>query len=91
MEVSSLTCLNPRQGLGAFNIDPREPKNGQKWPKMLQNGSKSSFVGLDGSNRLKLPVKQLNSMGASSMTYFKKVRKGWPPRISPGGPNIFQK
>ena len=59
MGASSLTCLNPWQGLGAPNLDPGGPKNAQKWLKMLQNVSKSSFVGPDGSKRFKLPEKQL--------------------------------
>ena len=72
-----MTCLNPWQGLGAPNIDPGGPKNSKTWPKMLQNDSKSSFVGPGPSKMLKLPGKKLN--------------RGVSPRISSGGPKICQK
>ena len=68
MGASSLTCLNPWQRLGVSKIDSRGHKNGQKWPKMLQNGSNNSFVGPDRSKWFKL--------------FKKKVRQGWVPQES---------
>ena len=73
MGASSLTCLNPWQGLGAPKIDPGGPKNGQKWPKMLQNGSKSSFEGSDGSKRFKLHGKQLKQYGGIQPDLFEPM------------------
>ena len=54
MGAFSLTCLNPWLRLGAPKIDPRAPKNGKKWPKKPQNGSKSSFVGPDGAKQVQV-------------------------------------
>ena len=73
MGASSLTYLNTWQGLGASKIDPGGPRNGQKWPKMRQNGSKCSFGGPGGSKRFKLPGKQLKRYGGIQPDLFEPM------------------
>ena len=85
MGAFSLTCLNPWQGLGAPKIDP---KNGQKWPKMHQNGSKSSFVGPNGSKKLELPGKKLKQYGGIQPDLFEPMAgAGWTQKRQKVGQN----
>ena len=46
----NMTCFNLNFGLGCIRFGPGGPDIDQKWPKLLQNGPKSSFVGFDGLN-----------------------------------------
>ena len=50
----SMTCLNPWQGLGALRMGSGGKKIGKKMAQNAQNGSKSSFVGPEGSDSFKL-------------------------------------
>ena len=49
VEASKLICLNPWNGFWTPRIDPEGSNIGKILLKIAQNGSKSSFVGSDGS------------------------------------------
>ena len=59
LRTSNPTWWDKLVDLGHSQNWPLGPKIGQKWPKLLKNGSKISFVGFDGSRWFKLNGKEL--------------------------------
>ena len=59
LRTSNPTWWDKLVDLGHSQNWPLGAKIGQKWPKLLKNGSKISFVGFDGSRRFKLNGKEL--------------------------------
>ena len=55
------------------------PKNGPKWPQMLQNSSKNSFVGSDRSKQFKLPGKKLKLVWGHTARPVWTHGRGWVP------------
>ena len=52
---------------------PKLPQKGPELAKVLQNDSKNSFVGSDGSKRFELPGKQLKQYGSIQPDLFEPM------------------
>ena len=69
----NMTCCNLNFGLGGIRFGPGGPDIDQKWPILLQNGPKISFVDFDGFNWME---KNWNWIEASNLT-FSNIQFEW--------------